>query len=175
MQLQVFFKTWHAHEFFERRFAHLHGMGKSHVIFDQSEDLVCVAAGKSQTMADFLCHFHTNVDMAIEADAIRSNAKGRRLANVMQQGAPSQGCGAGMGKSVEQQKCVNKNIALGMKLRRLLDSFHRLDLGKNFVQKPSFIKQKESLPCMAFDEHFCKLVANPLARNLVNLGCKLLN
>jgi hypothetical protein len=60
-----------------------------------------------------------------------------------------------------------------MELGRLLDAFHGLDLGKNFVQQISLVKQLEGTPGVAFGQHLCKLIADALARDLMDLRRKL--
>src|SRR5689334_13683813 len=120
----MFLEMRHTHEFLESRLAHLHRVSKSHVILDERKNLICVTAGEAQATADFLRHFYPYVHVAVETDAIRGDTEGRWLADVVQQRAPTQGCGTGMRKLFEQQKRMNENIALGMKLRGLLDTFH---------------------------------------------------
>jgi hypothetical protein len=60
-----------------------------------------------------------------------------------------------------------------MELGRLLDAFHGLDLGKNFAQQTSLVKQLEDTPGVAFSQHLCKLIADALARDLMDLRRKL--
>src|SRR5256885_16903911 len=52
MQFKVFLKAWHAHKFFECRFAHLHGVRKFHVILDQGKYLICIVVGEPQAAAE---------------------------------------------------------------------------------------------------------------------------
>jgi len=40
---------------------------------------------------------------------------------------------------------MNPHVAFGMKLRRLLDAFHRSDFGKDLLEQPGFIQQFERL------------------------------
>ena len=141
MQLQMFFKAWHAHKFFECRFAHLHGVRKSHVVFDQGKYLVCIVVGEAQAAADFLRHFHPDVHVAVETNAIRSDAERRRLADVVQERAPRQGWWTRMAQFFQQQQSMDKNITFGVKLRRLLDAFHGFDFRKKLMQQSGFIEQ----------------------------------
>src|SRR5450755_1640470 len=62
-----------------------------------------------------------------------------------------------------------------MKLRRLLDTFHRGYFRENLAKQSALIKQNERFPSMALGEHSCKLISHPLARDLVNLRRELLN
>src|SRR5882762_3949525 len=57
-----------------------------------------------------------------------------------------------------------------MKLRRLLDAFHRSDFGKDLLEEPGLIQQFERLPGRALGKHFCKFVAKALGRDLVYFG-----
>src|SRR5579864_911035 len=70
---------------------------------------------------------------------------------------------------------MHKHIAFRMKLWRLLDSFHCLDLWQNLAQQSSFVEEKKSLARMALREHPGKLVPDPLPRNLIDLRCQPLN
>src|SRR5580704_2132160 len=62
-----------------------------------------------------------------------------------------------------------------MKLWRLFDSFHGLDLGQNFMQQSGFVEQQKSLPGAAFRQHLAEFIANPLLRHVTNLRCQRLN
>ena len=52
--------------------------------------LIGLVVREAQTMADFGRHLDSDLDMAIEANAIGRNAKGRRLADVVQQRSPGE-------------------------------------------------------------------------------------
>jgi len=134
VQFKMLLKMRHAEESLQRGLVHLHHVRKAHVIGDQGENLLAVVFRKSQTMADSLRHFDADVHMPIETDAIGSHAKRRRLAHIVQQRAPGQSRGAGLRQLLQQQQRMDKDIALGMKLRRLLHALHGFDLGQNLAQ-----------------------------------------
>ncbi len=69
-----------------------------------------------------LRHTHAHLDVAIEADAVGRDAEGRRLADIVQQRPPGQCARTSRRQFFQQQQGVNPDIALGMKLRRLLDA-----------------------------------------------------
>ncbi len=83
--------------------------------------------------------------------------------------------GQGCGNFSSISKRVHKYIAFGMKLRRLLYPFHRLDFRQHLAQQTSFIEQFECALGVAFGQHAREFVAYPFARNLVNLRGKFLN
>ena len=64
---------------------------------------------------------------------------------------------------------MNEDIALGMKLRRLLHAFHARDLRQHLAQQAGFVQQLEGPPRMAFGQHLGELIADALARYLVDL------
>ena len=55
-----------------------------------------------------------------------------------------------------------------MKLRRLLDALHRLDLRQNLIKQTRGIQQLKSLPGPAFGEDFQDLVPNPFRADQAN-------
>ena len=116
-------------------------MRKSHVILDQGKYLICIVVGEPQAAADFLRHFDSDINVAVEADAVRSDTKRRRLADVVQERAPRQGWWTRMAQFFQQQQSMDKNITFGVKLRRLLDAFHGFDFRKKLMQQSGFIEQ----------------------------------
>lgn len=70
---------------------------------------------------------------------------------------------------------MHKHVAFGMELRRLFHTFHGLNLRQDFVQKATLIEQFKGMARMAFGQHASKFVADPLARDLVDLRRQLLN
>src|SRR5581483_3296792 len=113
--------------------------------------------------------------MTVKTDAIRRDTKSGRLANVVQQCSPCERGRTGLWEFVEQQESVDKDVALGMELRGLLNSLHRRNLRQDLFKQAGFVEQEEGPPGMAFGKHFGQLVADTLARNLVNLRRKLLD
>ena len=74
-----------------------------------------------------------------------------------------------------KSKRVDEDIALGMKLRRLLHSLHGLDLRQDFVEQTRFVQQQKCAARMPFSQHSREFVADPLTGNRVNLSRLLLD
>src|SRR5258705_13666340 len=100
--------------------------------------------------------------MSIEADPCAgpgSWRKGRRLAYVVKQHAPSESGRAIWRKPLQHHSRVNPNISLGMKLRRLLDALHARDVGEHHGKQARFVEQLKSTLRGAFGQQFCQLFA----------------
>ncbi len=100
-------------------------MAKAHVIVDEGKHLGGVLVREPQALADLLRNLDAHIDMIIETDPVWRHAKRRRLTHVVQQRAPRQRGRARTRQVLQQQQRVSKHVALRMKLRRLLDAFHR--------------------------------------------------
>src|SRR6202046_626934 len=59
----------------QRRSLHPRRVAETHVIFNQRHNLAAFVVGEAKTAADLRAHRHSDVDMIVEADAIRRNAK----------------------------------------------------------------------------------------------------
>ena len=182
MQGEVFVESRHAEKFLQRGFLHARGVAESHVIVDQGEDLLGVLAGEAQAATDFFRHFHADVDVPVEANAIRGDSKSWRLPDVMQQCAPGESCRARLRQIFQQQQRVHEHVAFGMELRRLRHTLHGRNLRQNLFQQPTFVEQQKSAPGLAFGQHASEFVADPFAGDNVNLvgqlfdcgeGCRL--
>src|SRR5882757_10113034 len=100
--------------------------------------------------------------MSIEADPCAgpdSWRKGRRLAYVVKQYAPSESWGAIWRKPLQHHSRVNPNISLGMKLRRLLHAPHARDVGEHHGEQARVVEQFKSRPRGAFCQQFCQFFA----------------
>ncbi len=97
-----------------------------------------------------------------------AHAKRRRLAHIVQQRAPGQRRRAARLQLLQQQQRVNPDIALGMKLRRLLHALHPRDFRQHLGQQPGLIEQFKGPPRMALGQHLGQLVAHPLPAHRVN-------
>ena len=106
--------------------------------------------------------------MPVKADAVGRDAKGGRLADVVQQRAPRQSHAAAGFKLLKQHKRMSPHIALRMVLCRLGHALHARDLRQNLVQQRCLIQQFECPARMALGQHLGQLVADPLAANEVN-------
>ena len=67
------------------------------------QNLFGIVFGESQPPADFLRHFHAHFNVIIKADAVRSDAKSRRLTHIVQQRSPGQRHWTWIRQVVEQQ------------------------------------------------------------------------
>src|SRR5271166_5666523 len=150
-------------------------MTETHVIVDQGEDLGCVVIGEAETLTDFLRHLDSDLDVAVETDAVGSNAKSCGLTDIVQQSAPSQGWWTGMGQVFQEQQSMHEDIPFGMEFRRLLNTFHGRNLGQDFSEQASFVEQEKGAAGVAFGEHSGEFIANALARNHVNFRSEALN
>ena len=74
-----------------------------------------------------------------------------------------------MGQIFQQQQRVHKNIAFGMKLRRLLHALHRGNLGQDFCEQARLVEQEKGLAGVTFGEHLGQFVAHSLAGDLIDL------
>ena len=120
MQRKMFIEAGHAQKFLQSRLIHARGVTEAHVIVDQSKNLRRVVVGEAQALTDFLGDLDADIDVIIETNAVGRHAERCRLAHVVQQRAPGQRRRARMRQILQQQQRVDKHVALGMKLRRLL-------------------------------------------------------
>ncbi len=170
MQQEMLVESIQAEEAFEGGGAHLLDIGKAHVIGDQRKDLLGIAVGHAKAAADFFGHANADLDMAIEADAVGRAAEGGRLADVVQQRSPGEGCGASGGQLSEQHQGVGPDVSLRMILRRLLDAAHAGHFRQNFRQKAGRVQQLKGAAGGAFGQHAGQLVAHALAAHLFDSG-----
>src|SRR5271157_2422576 len=127
MKFKMLGKSGQADEALESGLAHLSDILEFHVVREESQNLCRVVIGEAQAEADRGGHFHADFDVAIKADTITSDggrAKRGGLANVVEENTPSQRGGNPGGEAIEHQTGMNPNVALGMILRRLRNTFH---------------------------------------------------
>src|SRR3979411_1684646 len=113
MQFQGFVKPGPAHKALERPLAHFPHIFKTKMIRDQRFDLFDVVIREAELPADPLGHPRADFDMSIEAyprAGLPSWRKGRRLAYVVKQHAPSESGRTIRQKPLEQHSRVNPNI-----------------------------------------------------------------
>ncbi len=94
VQGEVFGEVVEAEEALEGGLLHPRGVGEAHVVFDDGEDLARFLIGESETAENVGPHGDADFDVAVEADAVGRDAKGGRLADVVEQGAPGERRGA---------------------------------------------------------------------------------
>ena len=87
--------------------------------------------------------FVADVDVTIESDTvagIRGGTERGWFADIVQEHAPSECHGAARGDSVQHQASVDPNVAFRVILGRLLDAFHRGNLGQDLLEKPGLVE-----------------------------------
>ena len=169
MQRQMLIELRQAQKSLQRRFLHARHVAEAHVILDQRQNLFGLVVRKAQAPANFFRDLHANLDVVIEADAIRRHAKRRGLAHIVQQRSPRQRHRARLRQMIEQQQRVHKHIAFGMELRRLLHALHRRNFRQHMLEQAAFIQQKKRTPPVAFRQHAGQFIAHPLARHNLDL------
>src|SRR3954468_5232008 len=70
---------------------------------------------------------------------------------------------------------MDPHIALGMKLRGLLHTFHLCDLRQNDFEQSGCVEQLERASGMSFGQHLEQFVAHALATYLLDLACESLD
>src|SRR5436305_73720 len=175
MQFQMLLKARQAEEALERGVFHTHDVAKAHVVGDEREHLISVVIGEAEAAADFGGHFCANLSMAVKADAVRRNAKCRRLADVMQQRAKSQSFGTAGRQTFQQHERVDPDIAFRMILRRLGDTLHLFDFRQHLLQQFGLVQQLKGTTRMAFRKHFQDFIAHALMAYLMDLRRKFLD
>ena len=67
---------------------HLVRIGEAHVVLNEREDLRVSSLREAQAAENLFGDANANLDVAVEANPVRSPAKGRGLADIVQQRAP---------------------------------------------------------------------------------------
>ncbi len=138
------------------------------MIVHQRQDLLGVFVGEAQSLADSFCHAHADFHVVVETDTVarlRGGLERRWLADIVEQSAPGQCWRRVCRQPFQHHERMNPHIPFRMKLRRLLDAFHRSDFGKDLLEEPRFIQQFERAAGSTFREQLRKLLANALRRN----------
>ena len=91
VQRQMFLKLGQADEALEGGVLHPAHVGKAHVISHQRQDLLALAIAEAQSGEHIVGDAHADLDVAVEADAVRRAAEGGGLADIVQQRAPGEG------------------------------------------------------------------------------------
>ena len=168
MHLEVFVKPFLAQELLERGFPHLRQLGKLHVVRYDRHNLIGLVVGHTQAITDGARHFRAHIGVAIEANPIEAFESGR-LADIVQQSAPGERGRTPGVETFQEHAGVDPNVALGMKLRRLLDALHLFDLRQDLVEQARVVEKFESETRFALRKHLGKLVADAFAADLVDL------
>ena len=107
--------------------------------------------------------------MIIEADTVRSHAKRRGLADIVQRAPQANVAGQGCGKFSRSNSVCTKTSPSGWNSGGCSTPF----IGKfrqNLVQQPSFIEQQKSFTRDTFSEHLGQFIANTLTSDLIDTG-----
>src|SRR3984893_16242060 len=104
----MFVKARNTHEALKCRFLHARHMAEAHVVFYQGQYLSRIVIREAQAFANLRGDFYSDIDMIVEADAVRSHAKGGWLTHVMQQSSPRQCRRARLRQMFQQQESVHK-------------------------------------------------------------------
>src|SRR5262249_42036041 len=99
-------------------------------------------------------HSYADLDVTVETNAIRRNAKCRGLAYIVEQRTPGERWRTRMREFFQEKQGVHEDIALGMVLRRLLNPLHGRDFGQDLREEPGSIKKQKGAPSAPFDQHF---------------------
>ncbi len=119
-----------------------------------------------ETSENLASHADPHFDMAVKPDAI-GYAKRRRLADIVQQNPHRQRRRRSF-DAVEHHQGVGPDVALGMKLGWLFDSFHRRDLRQDFSEQTARIEQFKAISCAAFQQNAKQLVPHTFGRDPAN-------
>jgi hypothetical protein len=121
-------------ETLECRHSHFFDVHEVHVVVDAGSHGIDQVVRRPEPAQNSLRHLCTHAVMVVEPDAVRRRLR-CRLADIVQQSAP----GENLRRVVEVregQERMAENIALRMKLRRLLNALKGRDLGQDACQEP---------------------------------------
>ena len=128
-----------------------------------AENLARVLIRKAKAAADFCSDGDADFYMSVETDAVRRDAEGGGLADVVQQRSPGERERAAGWKLFEEKQSVDEDISFGMELRRLLNALHAGDLRQHFGEEACLVEQLESAAGLALRQHLGQLVADAFA------------
>ena len=160
VQSKMLAKPVEPEEALQRRFFHPLRVHEAHVVLDEREHLARLLIGKAEPSADLCAHGDPHFDMSIEANAIGCAAESRRLADIVQKCAPGERHRASRLQLLEKHQRMHPHVALGMKLRGLLDALHARNFGQHFAEQAGFVKQFERRARAALGEHAGEFVAH---------------
>jgi hypothetical protein len=169
MQCEVFVEFRQAEEALEGRLFHLLDIAEAHVIFNEGENLGAVFVREAQAAQDFVRDLHADLDVAIEADAIRRFVrKGRGLADVVQERSPGERGGRAGWELFEKQEGMNPDVAFGVVLGRLGHVVQLRDFGQDLLEEAGAVEEFEGAAGVAFREHTGEFVADAFAADLID-------
>lgn len=160
-------------EAFEFGHAHLLNVLEGHVVFDEGDDVVADAVGKPKTLEDGGRHVGTDVLVGVEADAAGLVGEGGRgFADVVEEDSEDEG-GGGIGWEESQHDAgVDKYVAFGMKLRRLLTAGEVGDFGEEEAEETAGVEEVEAANAGGGGENFHQFVADSFRADGVDPGSR---
>lgn len=172
VKFEMLVELGEADEALEGGRAHLCDVFELHVVGDEGFDLVGVVVGKTQPTADVIRHADADIDVTVETDAVagfRGRAEGGRFADIVEKDAPGKRRRDASWETLEHEKGVGPDVAFGMELRRLSDTFHGGDFREKFGQEVELIEKFESAAGGAFGKELGEFLADAFRRN--NMDC----
>ncbi len=157
MQLEMLREAVKPNEALQRSRLHLRDILKTKVVGNQCNNLGRILIRESEPSANLLRHPRSYFDVLVKPNATVGThwrREGGGLADVVEQNAPGQSERASGGKAFEHDECVDPDVAFGMELRRLLDTFHLRNFGQQLREQARLVEQLEPAARGAFGEHF---------------------
>ena len=128
VQLHLVVEMRARHEALQLRDAHLLHVLEDHVIGDRLDRGVDLRAREAQPRHELLGHLGAEFVVAAEADAaVGIDREGAGLADIVEEHGEDERHGDLRGEQAEHDARVHEDVALGMKLRRLLAAFERFE------------------------------------------------
>ncbi len=127
----MFFEMRRPKKAFQRADSHIRHIFEPHMIRNKRGDTLNVLIRRLQFLQATSCHGCPYFRMTVEAYSV-GNAKGRRLADIMQQHTPGKRTRR-LSHALEHKKDVLPNVAFRVKLRRLLYTLTSLHLRQKML------------------------------------------
>jgi hypothetical protein len=90
VEFEVLVEGGQTEEFFQSGLVHALYLSETHVMVDEGENLIGVVVREAETAEDLGGHFYSDIDVAVETDAVGRDAEGGRLADVVEKRSPGQ-------------------------------------------------------------------------------------
>jgi len=143
-------------------------LAEAHVMADERENLIGLVVREAQTMADFGRHLDSDLDMAIEANAIGRNAKGRRLPTSCSSAPQARVFDAPAGSFSAAATCARtRRLRDDIAEAARLPSWPRFRAGLHGEVR--LHRAAETHVARSLRQHLGQLFAHALAGDLVNL------
>ena len=172
VQFEFVVKRRSSHEAFEPRNAHVLDVLEHHVIlhhFDRGLDFL---VGEPQPSHDLLCHASAHRLVSTEANSSHCIAlPRRRLAQIVEEHCENERHRDVLRKEGEHEARMDKDVALRMKVRRLLAALERRDLGQDFGHEPARVEQVEAAHSMRRGKDLHELIADAFGADFADGRC----